>query len=228
MVPVDAATHDWFNPNTGAPMLWYSLSSDGKREFFLRFGTNPRTGVTVLPVTRELQQAWVAENTPKSPKPVPPKTPEDILSQIMHPAVSDGPGVLLLDVKANDQSGVDALNRHLSGVNTSAFPAAALASRGFARKFYQGDAGLVRKALAITRLNSLVVAEVKTECAKKSSLDPDLLTCDVFANARRFDVQGNPTGSASAHGTGVGFNQADALEQAAQRASGELIALAKR
>lgn len=228
MVPVDAATHDWFNPNTGAPMLWYSLSSGGKNEYFLRSGTNPRTGDPVLPVTRELQKIWVAESTPKPPKVMPPVMPKDVLSTILHPAASGGPGVLLLDVTANDQSGVDALSRHLSGVNTSAFPAAALTSYGLAGKFHQGDARLVSKALAITHLSSLVIAEVKTECAKKSSLDPDLLTCDVTVDARRFDAQGNLAGSTLARGIGVGFNQADAMEQAAQRASGDLIKLARR
>jgi Domain of unknown function (DUF4145) len=225
MVSIDPATHDWFNPNSGAPMLWYSRSSDGKFQFFPRPGINPRTGDPLSPVTRELEQNWTEARTPKPPTPV---TQQDILSQILHPAASGGPGVLLLDVTANDQNGVDALNRNLSGVNTSAFPATALARRGFAAKLYQGDAGLVRKALAITHLKSLVVAEVKTECAKRTALDSDLLSCDLTANARRFDSQGNPAGSQMVHATGAGFNESAALEAAANRASASFLAFAKR
>jgi hypothetical protein len=225
MTSVDPAAHDWFNPNTGAPMLWYSRPSEGKFDFFPRPGTNPRTGDPLAPVTRDLYQTWVAAHTPKAPKPV---TQEDILSQILRPAASGGPGVLLLDTTANDQGGVDALNRHLAGVNTSAFPAEVLERRGFAGKFYQGDASLVRKALAITRLNTLVIAEVKTDCAKKSSLDSDLLSCNLTANARRFDAQGNPAGTQLVQATGAGFNESAALEEAGKRASTSLLAFAKR
>jgi len=225
MTAVDPAGHDWFNPNSSAPMLWYSRTPDGKLAFFLRPGTNPRTGDPLLPVTRELQQSWTAANTPKPVKPI---TQEDILSLILRPATSGGPGVLLLDMTAKDQGGVDALDRHLSGVNTSAFPAEALAHRGLASRFYQGDSGLLRKALSITRLNSLVVAEVKTECAKRSSLDSDLLSCDLTANARRFDAQGNSAGSQMFRATGAGFNEDAALEEAAKHASASLVAFAKR
>jgi hypothetical protein len=225
MYPVDPATHDWFNPNSGAPMLWYSRSSDGKLEFFLRPGTNPRTGYQLSPVTSALQQTWTDARTPKPQKPV---TQEDILSQILQPTTSGGPGVLLFDLKAGDQDGVDALNRHLTGVNTSAFPAAVLGRRGFTGKFYQGDPSLIRKALAITRLNSLVIAEVKTECAKRFSLDSDLISCDLTANARRFDAQGNSSGSQMVRGTGAGFNEDAALEEAAKRASSNLLVFAKR
>jgi hypothetical protein len=225
MTSVDPAAHDWFNPNTGAPMLWYSRSSEGKFDFFPRPGTNPRTGDQLAPVTRDLYQTWAAAHTPKAPKPV---TQEDILSQILRPAASGGPGVLLLDATANDQGGVDALNRHLAGVNTSAFPAEVLERRGFAGKFYQGDASLVRKALAITHLNELVIAEVKTDCAKRSSLDSDLLSCNLTANARRFDAQGKPEGSQLVQATGAGFNESAALEEAGKRASTSLLAFAKR
>jgi len=225
MSPVDPSTHDWFNPNSGAPMLWYSHSSDGKSDFFLRPGTNPRTGDPLLPVTRDLHQSWIEARTPKAPRPV---TQEDILSQILRPAASGGPGVLLLDVRANDQGGVDALNRHLSGVNTSAFPAAVLERRGFAGRFYQGEAGLLHKALAITRLNSLVIAEVKTDCAKRSLLDSDLLSCDLTADARRFDAQGNPAGSQLVHATGAAFDENTAIEEAAKRASIGILAFARR
>jgi len=228
MDPVDPATHDWFNPNSGLPMLWYSRTLDGKLDFFLRPGTNPRTGDSVMPVTRELEQSWTKASTPTPPTPKGPRTQEDILSEILHPAASGGPGVLLMDVTAKDQSGVDALNLHLSGVNTSSFPAEVLERRGFAGKFYQGDPSLIRKALSITHLNSLVIAEVKTDCTKRSSLDPDLLSCDLTANARRFDAQGNQAGSRMVQATGAGFNESAALEEAAKRASASLLAFAKR
>ena len=224
MVSVDPATHDWFNFNTDAPMLWYSRSSEDKLEFFVRSGYNPRTGDKLLPVTHELKQSWDDARIPKAPKPV---TPQDELRAYLSPAASVGPGVLLLRETANDRSGAEALTRHLSGVNTSAFRAEALEQRGLATKFYQGDAVLVRNALSITHLNSLVVAEVKFECAKRSPLDADLLSCDLTADARKFDVHGNLAGSQRVQSTGAGFNQDAALDVAAQRASSSLAALAK-
>lgn len=225
MGSVDPATHDWFNPNTGAPMLWYSRSSDGKLVFFLRSGVNPRTGDQLLPVTRELEQSWSEALTPKPPRPI---TQRDELHAMLSPAASGGPGVLLLHQSANDREGADALARHLSGVNTSAIPADALKRHGLASRFYQGDSVLVRDVLSITHLKSLVVAEVTINCAKRSSLDADLLSCDLTANARKFDAHGNPAGSQMFQSTGAGFTQEAALDAAAERASASLVAFARQ
>jgi hypothetical protein len=138
------------------------------------------------------------------------------------------PGVLLLQHASTDREAADALSRHLAGVNTNALHAVAMEKQGYASRLYNGEENLLREAISVTRLGSLVVAEVSAQCAKKSSLDADLLTCDLTANARKFDEHGNSAGTILARGTGAGFNQKDALELAAQRASAELITLAKR
>jgi hypothetical protein len=149
------------------------------------------------------------------------------LRTVLSPSVTGGPGVLLLPYGGDGRSGADALGRHLVGVNTSAFRSDMLDSTGIGSRLYAGEAALVRDALSITHLSSLVVARIKIECAKKSSLDQDLLTCDLTGNARRYDVRGNSSGSTLVHGIGVSLDQGEAIDMAAQRASGDLIAFAK-
>jgi hypothetical protein len=222
--PVDPAAHDWFSVR-GAPILWYSGTSLVNWEFFLLPGVNPRTDDQLLPVTRELEQRWSEARAPKPPKPVP---SPDILINVLGPAAPGEPGVLLVRQNANDNQGADALGSHLSGVNTSAIRSDALERRGLASRFYRGDAGLLREALSRTQLRSLVVAEVTIKCGKRSSLDADLLSCDMTANARKYDSRGNPAGAQVVQSTGAGFNQDSALDAAAQRASSNLSAFAKQ
>ena len=225
MEVVDPASNSWFNPTSGAPMLWYSGDTGGNLVFYRRPGVDPNAGVKLLPVTQELHVRWLAS---RQPRPVTPQTPQDPLRIILHPAAADGPGVLFLGQTPDSRGGAEALERHLSGVNTSAFSSAELERRGYAAKFFQGDSSLVREALSITHLNSLIVAEVRTDCSKRSSLDADLLSCDLMANARKFDSHGNSAGSQLFQSTGAGFNQDAALDAAALRASANLSAFAKQ
>ena len=225
MTPVDPASAVWFNPNTDTAMLWYSCDPNGKYEFYKRPGYDPNSGVTLLPVTHELYGSWFAARQPKIVKP---ETPQEALRTILHPAASGGTGALLVGKTPAGREEAEALARHLSGVNTSAFSAAELERRGYASKLLQGDSSLVREVLSITHLNSLVVAEVNTDCTKRSSLDADLVSCDLTANARKFDSHGNSAGSRMVQSSGAGFNQDAALDAAAQRASANLSAFANQ
>jgi len=133
----------------------------------------------------------------------------------------------LLDQPGGD-SGADALERYLSGMNTSAFRTEEIVRKGYGPKFYSGDASLARDTIGITHLGSYIVAEVKTSCEKRSGdLDADLLSCDLTVNAKKFDADGGLAGATTAQGTGVGFNKEKALDQAAQRASAKFNAFVK-
>lgn len=228
MVAVDAAKNAWFNANTGAPELWYSRDLSGKLEFFKRQGFNPSTGVEVQPVTHELYEEWVKANLPPAPElPPAPPTQQEILRTMLNVSSPGGTGVLLLDQPGGD-SGADALERYLSGMNTSAFRTEEIVRKGYGPKFYSGDAILVQDTIRITHLRSYVVAEVKTNCEKRSGdLDADLLSCDLTVNAKKFDADGGLAGATIAQGTGVGFNKDNALDQAAQRASVKFNAFVK-
>jgi len=228
MVAVDAAKNTWFNANTGAPELWYSRDPSGKLEFFKRQGFNPSTDVEVQPVTHELHEEWLKANLPPAPKlPPGPPTQQEILRTMLNASSPGGTGVLLLDQPDGD-SGAEALDRYLSGMNTSAFRTGEIVRKGYGPKFYNGDASLVRDTIGITHLRSYVVAEVKTNCEKRSGdLDADLLTCDLTVNAKKFDADGGLAGATMAQGTGVGFNKDKAMDQAAQRASAKFNAFVK-
>lgn len=237
LAKVDPARADWFNSHDGKAMLWYYRFPNGELTFYNKPGMDPQTGDILLPVTKELFLSWRSEQeaeasnagakggsggTKSGPQ-------IDAFRSVLSAGAGAGaPGILLLRMPGTDRGGTDALSHHLEGLNSSAFHDDAMQRQGFASRLYEGDGALIREAVSITRLSSLVVAEVTAKCEKRSSLDPDLLSCDLTANARKFDGQGNHAGSVLARGTGAGFNQADALEQAAQRASVELIALAKR
>jgi hypothetical protein len=139
----------------------------------------------------------------------------------------EGTGVLLLDHSGGD-SGAEALDRYLSGMNISAFRTEEIVRKGYGPKFYSGDASLVRDTIGITHLRSYVVAEVKTNCEKRSGdVDADLLSCDLTVTAKKFDADGGLAGVTMAQGTGVGFNKDKALDQAAQRASAKFSAFVK-
>ena len=234
MAQADPNTKPWFGSIDGEPMLWYSRRSpSGELVFYNMPGNDPRTGDPLLPVTRDLFSTWSttkasAKGSGHPDVKVPSVDSMDAFRKTLTAGAGAGaPGLLLLQHSGTDREATDALTRHLAGVNTNALHAEAMKKQGYAARLYNGDENLLREAISFTRLGSLVVADVSAECVKKSPLDADLLTCDVTANARRFDGHGTPKGTVLARGTGAGFNQADALELAAQHASSELMALAK-
>lgn len=51
----------FFNPRSGEPSVWYSKDHDGKIELFDLMGFHPETGEELLPVTREIVEAWKAQ-----------------------------------------------------------------------------------------------------------------------------------------------------------------------
>lgn len=234
---VDPAKVDWFNAYTGKPVLWYYCFPNGELAFYNKPGMNPQTGDALLPVTKELYLRWHSAQDAEvgnggkiqGPNGTNGQTQMDAFRKGLNAGAGGGaPGLLLVHEAGTDRGSIDALSRHLPGVNTTAVREETMEHQGFGPRLYAGDPKLIREAMSVTRLSSLVVAEVTARCEKRSSLDSDLLSCDMTANARKFDGRGNPAGSVLARGTGAGFNQADALEQAAQRASGDLIALARR
>ncbi|HEY1257469.1 MAG TPA: DUF4145 domain-containing protein [Terracidiphilus sp.] len=222
---VDPQTAVWFNQNNGNPMLWYNRSSNGDFVFYNRWGNDPQTGDRLLPVTKEVQKTWEAEEAIAKQK----NAPADPLMKALNPGAGKSePGIYLRSQDEAGREGIDALEIPPSGLNRSALRADVIERQGYGNRLYDGDPGLLRKVFSVTRLNSLVVANVTVKCEKRSTVDADLLSCDLTANARKFDANGNLAGSVLAHGTGAGFNQAYAIHQAAQRASGDLLALARK
>lgn len=58
---VDPAAHEWFDANTGWPMLWYYRSPQGQSEFYARPAIHPLYQVELQPVTVELRRQWEQE-----------------------------------------------------------------------------------------------------------------------------------------------------------------------
>ena len=61
----------FFNPNTGAPLKYYSITPDGEYKFYSSGGFDPVTGDTLKIVTKEIVLKYL-----KPPKPDVPKSPE--------------------------------------------------------------------------------------------------------------------------------------------------------
>jgi hypothetical protein len=55
---VEPDTNDWFNPNTGDALLWWTRSSSGTLEFYRRPAIHPRYRIELLPVTLGLFREW--------------------------------------------------------------------------------------------------------------------------------------------------------------------------
>jgi hypothetical protein len=226
---VDPATTAWFNPYTGAPELWYYRFPDGQLEFYNRPGMHSQTGEALSPVTKELFMSWrgatlgsasTGQARGDSGDPRAAKFQRALIA-------GSGGGATGLLTLGDDEAAND-LAHHLYGFNGNALRVDSLRKEGFAAEMYAGDATLLREAMAVTQLSSLVIVQVSVACEKKSSLDPDLLTCDLTASARKFDTHGNPGDTASAHGTGAAFNRNEAVDQAAGRAAGSLSGLVAR
>jgi hypothetical protein len=222
LTKVDPATVAWFNPYTGAPELWYYRFPDGQLEFYNRPGANPHTGEALSPVTKDLFMSWRSTNQAQGAK-----SDARLASFRMALVASSGHGTAGLLTLGDDEA-ADALARHLQGFNGNALRVDSLRREGFGAQMYAGDTTLLREAMAVTQLDSLVVAQVTVQCEKRSPLDPDLLSCDLSASARKFDSHGNPAGTASAHTVGAGFDRTEAVDMAAERAAGRLNALAAK
>ena len=91
------------------------------------------------------------------------------------------------------QEGADALARHLPIFNSNVLRAATLQREGFGPESYAATPDLLHEAMAVTQLGSLVVAQVTVLCEKRSQIDSELLSCDLTANARKFDARGQPS-----------------------------------
>src|SRR5262245_3771032 len=48
----------FFEPRTGAPIVWYAAGANGQIELFDLMGFHPETGEELLPVNREIVQRW--------------------------------------------------------------------------------------------------------------------------------------------------------------------------
>jgi Domain of unknown function (DUF4145) len=233
MKSIDPAKANWFNPYTGKPVLWYYRFPNGELTFYDKPGMDPQTGDLLTPVTKELYLKWRSERASRPGREVgagahPGRLGDSFASALNAGAGNGQSGVLFLPESGLGRQGADALTRNLPGLNTTALRAAEIQRAGFADRLYDGDKSLVNEALSVTRLRSLMVAEVAVQCARRTTLDPDLLSCDLTAKARKFGADGNLAGAMRVEGTGAGFNQGDAVEQAAQRASVSLLSLARR
>lgn len=67
----------FFDPRTGEPIVWYFKAKDGTVQLFDLMGFHPDTGDELLPVTKDVVQAWktqIAEIKRHVPKQVDPET----------------------------------------------------------------------------------------------------------------------------------------------------------
>lgn len=51
----------FFDPTTGEPVAWYSKDDSGQIELFDLMGFHPKTGGELVPITREVAEAWNAQ-----------------------------------------------------------------------------------------------------------------------------------------------------------------------
>jgi hypothetical protein len=58
----------FFAPGTGSPIVWYSPEKDGKVEIFDLMGFHADTGEELLPITKEIAEAWRTQVTRRVPK----------------------------------------------------------------------------------------------------------------------------------------------------------------
>ncbi|MGO9257695.1 MAG: hypothetical protein ACLQU1_15490 [Bryobacteraceae bacterium] len=136
-------------------------------------------------------------------------------------------GILMLWHDTAGLEAVDALSKPLSKFNSDAFRVPAVQEE-FGADLVAGDADLLSETMTFTQLASLVIVEASVSCEKRSSIDPELVSCDLTAKARKFDAHGQPAGSAHERGTGASFLRAEAIEQAAQRAANGITELAAK
>lgn len=52
----------FFDATTGEPVVWYSKNSRGDIELFDLMGFHPRTGEELTPITKQVAEAWKAQN----------------------------------------------------------------------------------------------------------------------------------------------------------------------
>ncbi|MDI3564208.1 tetratricopeptide repeat protein [Bradyrhizobium sp. Arg816] len=52
----------FFDPTTGEPVVWYFKSNQGQIQLFDLMGFHPQTGDELVPVTREVVEAWKQQN----------------------------------------------------------------------------------------------------------------------------------------------------------------------
>ncbi len=54
----DAETYTWFNPVTGLPAVWFSVSASGQYRFFDQPGGDPASGRPLLPITADVVERY--------------------------------------------------------------------------------------------------------------------------------------------------------------------------
>lgn len=52
----------FFDPTTGEPVVWYSQNSKAEIELFDLMGFHPKTGEELVPITRQIADAWKIQN----------------------------------------------------------------------------------------------------------------------------------------------------------------------
>lgn len=233
---VDASNATWFNPYTGKPMLWFYRNEDGILEFYNQPGMHPKTGDPLQPVSKAIYLEWhksVSVAAPGLRAKVPLKVGGGqalgFRTDLGRASTTPGqPGVVVLHLGSGERNGADAVGRHIQGTKSATLNSVALDRRGLGPRLFEGDSALIREAISKNHLSSLTVADVKLECRKRSSLDSELLSCDLTTNARKYDQRGTPAGSVQTHSIGAGFSEADAIDSAAVTASNELASFASR
>jgi hypothetical protein len=74
---INAGDPTFFDPRTGEPIVWYFKSKDGSIELFDLMGFHPDSGDELVPVTKDIAQAWkrqVAEIKRHVPKRIDPES----------------------------------------------------------------------------------------------------------------------------------------------------------
>ena len=128
---VDPHTTVWFNQYNGNPMLWYDRSSNGELEFYNRWGNDLQTGDRLLPVTKEVQKTWEAEEAIAKQK----NAPADPLMKALNPGAGKSePGIYLRSQDEAGREGIDALEIPPSGLNRSALRADVIERQGYGNR----------------------------------------------------------------------------------------------
>lgn len=243
---VDPGGTQWFNPITGHAQLWYYRYPDGILEFYAKPGRHPFTNDPLMEVTKDLYMEWreraKAQDQaalPGSSSASPPERRPTVMGvrerrlndfkALVNRGITAIPGkrTIALVIDSQPQTGgvepaqafQGALRSDRASFASNLYRLDLLKAKGFFDELYQGDKELLGITASLSGVDYTLLGRLSHSFRKDSSLDANLISCDLSLNCRIADRHGNVILSDSLSAAGPGFTEASALENAAQALS---------
>ena len=97
-----------------------------------------------------------------------------------------------------------------------------LKANGFFDDFYAGSGDLIREAIRLSGVDYVLLGQAEYNFQNKTTLNPELITCDLTVRCRLADRRGTIIQSGMFSAPGAGFTEAKALENAAEAVARQL------